>query len=164
MNHPDYIQSLQEVTGQKLTPLDTKEAWAWATPNSYCVNKQGQLITLNLEGCTLDQFTIGAELAQVTFLSLARNTIREVLFDDQVSSFALEYLDLSYNQGNLNPITIPGQALDRLKYLYLFRSGLRKISFTGPLANLDTLHLAENKLTEITLPEKWPHLVTLYLH
>ena len=164
MNHPDYIQRLQNDTGQKLTPLDTKEAWAWATPNSYCVNKQGQLITLNLEGCTLDQFTIGAELAQVTFLSLARNKISKVSFDAKVKNFDLEYLDLSYNQGNLNLIAIPSPALARLKYLYLFRAGLRKISFSGPLANLDTLHLAENKLTEITLPEKWPQLVTLYLH
>lgn len=87
-----------------------------------------------------------------------------MLFDDQVSIFALEYLDLSYNNAELNQLQIPGPALARLKYLYLFRAGLSDIRFTAPLINLDTLHLAENKLTEITLPKTWPQLVTLYLH
>ncbi len=155
---PAIISQLEKSCAVTLTRLP--EATQWATPLSYAVNEKGRVITLNLNGAGLKELVITDALQHLQKLDISRNKLINVRFDTDLPE--LELLDISYNTVALQPIHF-SHSFAKLKYLYIYNSGLTGVRFTKGLPSLDTLHLANNKLTGIKLPDGFDSLLTLYL-
>ncbi|MFN0203946.1 MAG: COR domain-containing protein [Bacteroidia bacterium] len=97
----------------------------------------------------------------VAFLDVSCNAFTQIAFSQVMQG--LEVLDISYNETTIAEAIFEGQHFPDLKHLYLFQSKLQKITFKGSFPSLETLHLAENELSQFVLAD-FPKLKTLYLY
>jgi internalin A len=122
----------------------------WARPLSYAVNDDGDLVTLNLRGLGLTEFTITEELQYLQKLDLSKNAFTHLSF--KIDLPALELLDISYNEAELGKIDFPF-SFPQLAHLYLYASTLADISFSKALlqriiGNTIDINLQKNSLDE----------------
>jgi internalin A len=157
---PAIIQSLEEKHQIKLEEIPNGNAQRWAKPNSYAVNKEGQLVALNIQDTNLGELVMDEQMLHLQKLSLTKNKLTRVKIE--VNLPELEILDMSYNGAELEPIEF-NFAFEQLEHLYIYQSGLKGILFKRGLKKLNTLHLAANKLRAVNFPPDFDCLETLYL-
>ena len=153
------IQEIEQHYNIKLEPIDKVNQWG--RTKSYCVNEEGEVLTLNLRGCGVKDFPFLAELTHLQKLDLSRNSIATLSFEDDMPD--LDLLDISYNKVDLE-VAFKAK-FRKLQYLYIYEANLQNIEIAQPMPLLNTLHLAKNKLKAFDLPDirKFKGMETLYL-
>ena len=156
---PESIVQLEKIIKKPLERLQHPHSWAKA--QSYALDDNGHIITLNLRGTGIQNITITGDFKHLQKLDLSKNTLVNVEFKTDLPN--LELLDISYNKVDWEKLTIPN-GFSHLKYLYAYQSKLKNIVFDSPLPELDTLHLEKNALTQLIIPQGFKSLSSLYVN
>lgn len=106
-----------------------------------------------------------AQAQQTEFLDLSRNSFTHLDFGSSPILESLKVIDASYNKQTIQEVVLDGGKFPQLQHVYLYLSNIQRIVFKGTFPHLETLHLANNQLTEFVLPDgSFPKLQTLYLY
>lgn len=106
-----------------------------------------------------------AQAQQTEFLDLSRNSFTHLDFGSSPILESLKVIDASYNKQTIQEVVLDGGKFPHLQHVYLYKSNIQRIVFKGTFPHLETLHLANNQLTEFVFPDgSFPKLQTLYLY
>jgi GTPase SAR1 family protein len=118
-----------------------------------------------LQNAAIESILSQARQKKVNFLNISKNKFSNLDFSTLEPLENIKVVDCSYNQTELEKITISATVFPNLEHLYLYESKIKEIELIGRFPKLETLHLAKNSLSELTIDfDDFPVLETLYLY
>lgn len=154
MSDLELIKQIEERIGKRLEELESKSLMELKFGNNgYVLNKQQQLIGLNLDACELDDISFLRPFNQLQILSLHQNQIFDLTSLKELNR--LTHLELNNNR--IIDITSLKE-LKSLTCLYLNRNKISNLAGLEKLNNLVLLDLGRNKITELAILQKLKNL------
>ena len=171
------IEKLKKEVGKKFKQLSLYKI---TNENGYSIDKNENIIGLNLESLRISDYSFLKELKNLTTLELSSNQISDYSFLKELKN--LKILELHSNQisdisflKELKNLTMLGlgnnqisdisflKELKNLKVLYLGSNKISDISFLKELKNLTMLHLWSNQISDYSFLKELKNLTTLNL-
>ena len=145
---PESIAQLEKTIKKPLERLQHPHSWAKA--QSYAVDDNGNIITLNLRDTGIKTLELGTNFQYLRRLDLSKNQLSQVIFTSAMPD--LELLDVSYNQSEWEKLVLP-EGCDGLKYLYAYDAKLKNIEFKSGVSALEDIVLKKNDQLSSPPPE-----------
>jgi small GTP-binding protein len=157
MSDLEAIKQIEERIGKWLCKSEL-DSLMNGSDNGYALNKQGQLIGLNLDKCKLNDISLLSQFTKLQALSLYNNQITELTALKELKN--LTTLNLISNQiSELSPL----QELKKLTTLCLSGNQITEITALQELKSLTTLYLNGNQIIELMALQELKNLTTLDL-
>ena len=158
MSDLDIIKTIEKQIGGKLKPCLFMEIMNANTRGCYALDKQQNIVGLNLQNYKLSHFSFIKNLTQLNKLNLALNNITDLSSLKKLNK--LSELNLQKNEiVDISPL----EKLENLKSLNLQANKISKIKSLSSLKKLNQLNLSSNTVTDFDSLAQLKHLTHLDL-
>lgn len=136
MSDLDVIQEIEKQINEALSLCELDAVMSGSSRASYAIDKQQQVVGLNLQNCNQSDLVFLAKLKNLTHLNLSLNQISQL---------------------------IPLKSLTNLTHLNLQKNSISEIRPLKELVNLSNLNLQDNQISELKPLRNLPNLTFLNL-